>query len=610
MTDKAQTDELVIGIDLGTTNSLAAVATPTGPKVLRKQDGSALIPSVVCFRPDGEVVVGQEARDLALQYPERTVQSIKRLVGRSGSDVAAELEGFSFRVITNERGLPRVSVDDKEYSPEQISARILAAVRDVASRALGHEIRAVVITVPAYFDDAQRQATKHAAELAGLDCRRIVNEPTAASLAYGIDGSKDGTALVYDLGGGTFDVSVLRIRDGVFQVLSTSGDTHLGGDDFDRLLIDEILTTIAHSADELEGLDPFARQAIRRAAESLKFQLGEADAATLTIDLGAAGSTEVTVTRQRFEQLIAPLVARTITCCRRAMRDAELEVSDLDHVVLVGGSTRVPLVRREIEQFAGRAPATSVDPDLAVGMGAALQAGVLAGKDSSLLLLDVVPLSLGLETMGGVVSKLILRNATIPASVTEEFSTQVDDQTAVDINVYQGERERVEDCRKLGSFKLRGIPPMPAGLPRIAVTFTIDADGVLRVSAREQRTGTEAEIQIVPSFGLTDEEVKRMMEDSIEHAFDDMSARELVELRNKAQAMVTGTTKALELSDLPADRTYSIKRATKQLAAALESDPDDTQKLRTLVDELSALTAQIADDVISSAVKKSLSDES
>jgi Fe-S protein assembly chaperone HscA len=608
MNDAAQ-ERLVVGIDLGTTNSLAAAMTRKGPRVLRDHDGEALIPSVVAFEHDGSTRVGRGAKARALELPDRTIHSIKRLIGRAGAEVDAEARQLPYRVRRGPRDLARVLVDGREYSPEEISAIILRSVQAQASAALGRPVTEAVITVPAYFDDAQRQATKDAAALAGLECLRIVNEPTAAALAYGIDGSRDGTVLVYDLGGGTFDVSILRIQGGVFRVLATAGDTHLGGDDFDALLAAELLADerLVQAGVTAIGDDPFVRQTLRRAAEALKFELGNSEAAALSIDLGGGRELTVHATRARFEALIAPLVERTLQSCRRALRDAELTVAELDDVVLVGGSTRVPLVRRAVAELTQRTPRTDVDPDLAVALGAAIQADVLAGGNRALLLLDVVPLSLGIETMGGVVSKLVLRNATIPTSVTEEFSTQVDGQTAVEINVYQGERERTADCRKLAAFKLRGIPPMPAGLPRIAVTFLVDADGVLRVQATERRTGLSAAVQVVPSFGLTRDEVRAMMADSIEHAVDDMTARELVELRNKGLAMVRGTRRALELSDLPPDQTYGTKKAAARLERLLAADAG-ADELRPAIEELSRLTAQIADDVIGSAVKKALGD--
>ena len=590
---------LVLGIDLGTTNSLAAVRAGKGARVLRDRDGEPLVPSVVCFHPDGRTIVGRDAKALRLDFPERTVFSVKRLIGRSAAEVQQEAARLPYRVVAGERGLPRVQIGEQPWTPEAISALILQQVKATAEQALGQPVREAVVTVPAWFDDAQRQATKDAAQLAGLECLRILNEPTAAALAYGIDGSKDGTALVYDLGGGTFDVSILRIDDGVFRVLSTAGDTHLGGDDFDELLGQRILAQLPPTS------DPYVLQAVRAAAEGLKIRLSDAERAELELDLGSRGAVKLTVTRAEFEAAIAPLVQRTLDCVSRAVKDAGLQLHELDDVVLVGGSTRVPLVRARLQALTGKVPHTGVDPDLAVALGAAIQADVLAGNDRSLLLLDVIPLSLGLETLGGAVQKLILRNSTIPTSVTEEFSTGVDNQTAVDLTIYQGERELAQDCRLLGRFQLRGLPALPAGLPRIAVTFLVDADGVLRVTAREQRTGAQASIQIVPTFGLTRDEVRKMMLDSIEHAQQDYVAREAIDTRNKAEAMVRGTQKALQLAELPPDQTYAVQKATKALQKLLAANAD-AAALKAGCDELTKLTATIADDVISSAVTKAL----
>ena len=602
---KAKPTRIVIGIDLGTTNSLAAVRAGKTPHVLRNQGADPLTPSMVCLHPDGRTLVGAEAKALRLQYPDRTVFSVKRLIGRSATESRSDFVNLPYQVIAGERDLPLIKIGEQLLSPEAISAMVLKDIKTTAEQALGHDVREVVVTVPAWFDDGQRQATKHAAAIAGLECLRILNEPTAAALAYGLDGKNDGTVLVYDLGGGTFDVSILRIEDGIFRVMATKGDTHLGGDDFDQLLAQRILDLLPIK----QGIeDPYVLQAVRSAAEGLKMRLSDHEDASLELDLGKRGEVRLTVTRAEFEGAIAPLVQRTLDCVRSAARDADLELSEIDDVVLVGGSTRIPLVRKRLEALTGKPPHTDVDPDQAVAIGAAIQADILAGNDKSLLLLDVIPLSLGIETLGGTVQKLILRNSTIPTSVSEEFSTGVDDQTAVDLAIYQGERELAQDCRLLGQFKLGGIPPLPAGLPRILVSFLIDADGVLRVTAREQRTGVEASIQIVPSFGLTRDEVRRMMIESIEHAQDDYIAREAIEARAKAEAMVRGTKKALQIAELPPDQTFAVHKAVKALQKLLDAD-SDAAALKSASEDLTKVTSTIADDVISAAVTKALKEE-
>jgi Fe-S protein assembly chaperone HscA len=598
--------QLILGIDLGTTNSLCAVMTPSGPRVLTDAQGRKLLPSVVTFLPDGNELVGHEARALALIHPERTVASIKRLMGRSGAEVDAEAERLAYAVVHGERGLARVRIGERLYAPEEISARILGKIKAIAENALGRSVSDAVITVPAYFDNAQRHATKDAARLAGLNAVRIVNEPTAASLAYGIDPGRDGTVVVYDLGGGTFDVSILRIESGVFRVLSTHGDTHLGGDDFDRCIMERILSTIATATGAAVVDDPSVRQAIRRSAEEMKIALSNETRAVLDIEVGSHRNARIELSREQYETMIEGHVERTLRSCKSALADAELQPGAVDAVVLVGGSTRTPLVRRRLAELFGREPQASVDPDLAVALGAAVQADILSGGSKALLLLDVIPLSLGIETMGGAFAKLILRNSTIPCSAAEEFSTQVENQTGVDLNIFQGERELVKDCRKLGAFKLRGIPPMPAGLPRVRVTFMVDADGVLTVTAVEQRSGQTASIEVVPSHGLTEAEVDQILHDSLAHAEADILARENLELRNKARAMLSGTAKALEMAGdgCPPEQRFTIKRAMKMVSGLLEQG--ETKDLKRAVDALSAATGQIADDLIGAAVKRSL----
>ncbi|MGD2018926.1 MAG: Hsp70 family protein, partial [Planctomycetota bacterium] len=475
-----QPTRVVIGIDLGTTNSLPAIWKDGRPEILELEGEPALIPSVVHVSDEGTAVVGRSARARSMDDPARTVHSIKRFMGRSLGELdEAVLGRLPYRVSQTERGLVQVEVGGRSFTPQEISALILREVAAQASVAMGGaEVLSAVITVPAYFDDAQRQATRDAARLAGLEVLRIVNEPTAASLAYGLDQKEEGTVAVYDLGGGTFDVSILSIEDGVFQVLSTNGDTSLGGDDLDAALVDLLRGELVGEVEPSVFDDPAFRQAARLAAEKAKIALSRDPSADLSISLPELGvSVRRSVSREEFEALAAPLVARSLRCCERALADAGLTPADVDEVVLVGGSTRVPLVRAEVERFFGRAPHTGLDPDHVVALGAAAQAEVLMGGSRDILLMDVTPLSLGLETMGGAAEKLIQRNSRIPCSVTEGFTTYADNQSAIDFHVLQGERELAADCRSLGRFKLTGIPPMPAGLPRVGVKFHLDADG-------------------------------------------------------------------------------------------------------------------------------------
>ena len=572
----------VVGIDLGTTNSLVAYVEDGRPVVIRDESGDALVPSVVSIGEDGTIFVGREAQRRLLTTPSSSVYSVKRFMGRGIEDVREEAGWLPFRVSGEPGGVVRIGVADREFTPPEISAFVL---RELKHRAEEHfrkqgefdfEVDRAVITVPAYFNDAQRTATRDAGRLAGLEVLRIINEPTAASLAYGLDKRNRGTIAVYDLGGGTFDISILKVEDGVFQVLSTNGDTHLGGDDIDRLLVEAVLADIAGPNEQ----HATTVEVIRRAVIQAKWDLSDVEETEIRIDPSPAARAgyRTRITRAEFERVIRPLVDRTLEPCRQALADAGLEPKDIDEAVLVGGSTRIPLVRRLVQELFGRTPHSELNPDEVVALGAAIQADILVSGRREMLLLDVTPLSLGIETMGGVVSKIILRNSTIPASGREMFTTGVDNQTGVDIHVLKGERELAADCRSLAHLHLKGIPPMVAGLPRIEVRFQIDANGILSVSARELRTGIEQAIEVKPSYGLTDQEVERMLIESFEHAEADFEARLLIDARNEAESVIQATEKVLRRSE------------TDGVASEL-LEPGERERIDAAVAELKAVMA-------------------
>ncbi len=617
----------VVGIDLGTTNSLVGYVKDGVPLVIRDKSGDGLVPSVVSVGDGGAIVVGREAERRLLTDAQRTAYSIKRFMGKGREDVRHEAEHFPFRVSGDAGSVVRIGLGDREFTPPEISAFVLRELKHRAEAffseqgEIDNEVDRAVITVPAYFNDAQRTATRDAGRIAGLDVLRIINEPTAASLAYGLDKKHEGVIAVYDLGGGTFDISILRVEDGVFQVLATNGDTHLGGDDIDVLLMDRVLG--GHmgpplydardrgdqraGADPRVGPSPEALQELRQAVVRAKWDLSQRDETTLN---------GKRLTRAEFEELIAPTVDRTLGPVRQALADAELQPSQIDEVVLVGGSTRIPLVRRKVEELFGKKPHSELNPDEVVALGAAVQADILVTGNREMLLLDVTPLSLGIETMGGVTSKIIMRNSTIPASGSEMFTTAADSQTAVDIHVLQGERELVADNRSLARFKLRGIPPMPAGLARVQVQFQIDANGILSVTARELRTDVEQTIEVKPSYGLTDEEVERMLLESFEHAEADFAARLLIEARNEAENVIQATEKSLrnpdmteiERTELTAGERQKIESIVAGLKMVLNSKDRETIQKWTHV--LNDATQHLAEVMMNRSVKAALAGKS
>jgi molecular chaperone DnaK len=589
----------VIGIDLGTTNSVVAVMEGGEPAVISNQEGSRLTPSVVAFTKDGEILVGHVARRQAITNPENTVFSIKRFMGRRYDEVLEEIKKVPYKVVKAANGDVRVEIRGKLYSPPEISAMILRKLKESAEAHLGDKVTQAVITVPAYFNDSQRQATKDAGAIAGLEVLRIINEPTAAALAYGLDKKADEQIAVYDLGGGTFDISILEIGQGVFEVKATNGDTHLGGDDFDQRVIDWIADEFKKENRIDLRQDRMALQRLKEAAEKAKIELSstlqtEINLPFVTADATGPKHLVMTLTRARLEALVADLVERTIEPCRRAMKDADVTEADIDEVILVGGQTRMPKVQETVKQLIGKEPHKGVNPDEVVAVGAAIQAGVLAGDVKDVVLLDVTPLSLGVETLGGVTTVLIPRNTTIPTKKSETFSTAADNQTTVDVHVVQGERSLARDNRTLGRFQLSGIPPAPRGQPQIAVTFDIDANGILNVSARDMASGKEQQITITASSGLSKSDVERMVREAESHAAEDARRRQEVEVRNQTDSLLYQTERALaEQGDaLAAGDRAAVEQALNEARDAVKGD--DVERMRRAQEGLNRAAQTLA----------------
>ena len=600
----------IIGIDLGTTNSCVAVLEGGEPSVISSSEGGRTTPSIVAFAKDDDRLVGQPAKRQAVTNPQNTIFSIKRFMGRMFKEVSAESKDVPYEIVKGKSDSVAVKISEKTYSPPEISAMVLQKLKQTAEEHLGTTVTDAVITVPAYFNDSQRQATKDAGKIAGLNVRRIINEPTAASLAYGLDKKKEETIAVFDLGGGTFDISILELGDGVFEVKSTNGDTHLGGDDFDQ----KVINWIANEFKTAEGIDltkdPMALQRLRESAETAKKELSsskqtEINLPFITADSSGPKHLNLTLTRAKFEELVSDLVERTVEPCMKALKDAGLSTSDIHEVILVGGSTRIPKIQEKVKEIFAKELNQSVNPDEVVALGAAIQGGVLAGDVDDILLLDVTPLSLGIETLGSVSTKLIERNTTIPTKKSQVFSTAADNQTTVEIHVLQGEREMAVDNKTIGRFHLDGIPPAPRGVPQVEVTFDIDANGILNVGAKDKATGKEQSIRIEASSGLSDTEVEKMVNDAKKHESDDKEKRELIDMQNQAEQLIYQTEKNLKEYKDKLDDTEkkSLEDNVEKLKTA--KDGESVENLKSALDELNNAWNQVASKMYDSAKEDS-----
>ena len=600
--------ERIIGIDLGTTNSLAATVFDGGPEVIEASGESSITPSVLSWTDSGWLV-GEEAQKSSISKPENTIFSIKRLMGRSLKDLGNSVNELPYQIVEAQRQLIKVKIGEKEYTPQELSAEILKKVKTNAESILGEPVKKAVITVPAYFDDAQRQATRDAARFAGLEVARIINEPTAAAIAYGLDEKKEGYIAVYDLGGGTFDISILKLSGKIFKVIATHGNTQLGGDDFDKAVANEIKkkNQIIHPEVKFEG--PESKLLLKKTAESIKKELSFSTETSYSMELPNIELTfDGRFKLEEFENLIDPMIEQTLESCNHVLREANLTVEQIDEVVLVGGSTIIPKVRKRIESFFRKPPHVAIDPYKVVAIGAGIQGHLLAGGRRDFLLLDVIPLALGIETLGGTFSKIITGNTTVPAEESETFTTNVDNQTSIDVNIYQGERELIKNCRALGQFKLRGIPPMKSGYPLVQVQFSVDANGILTVSAAEKRSGKKAEIEVIPFHGLTQFEIESIIEDSYEHAVDDFNQRQLIEFCQTAERIFRGIEQTWEVAEYTLTKKEQAEIQEQMESVRQSMQGQDAQALKAQLDVLGDLTRPLADNAMGRTILAELKD--